>query len=630
MSHNIKKPATVLQFLNKKGQGIVEFALVLAFCAGIGMAAREAGLAEALDAAFAGTSSVAAPKDIQPGVSTGSEGSTTTVTIDQSNKVPEKTDAKYASMTSDEAKDLNFINDLKKYYEDHTTDNTLEDDIWNAYKGDRQFADAEAEARAKNVGLALLGKNLSGENAVTDAVWKDLKADNNWAFDTDDQTIHTFLNNYKTNTEGWDVNDPDKLNGYIDDLQTRNVYFANLEANDIANMLKNIGKTSFVNSAGNGSDFYDGYLAIKKQFWSTDASGNNTAKAVALDLAPLITDAAFAATSDEKKIFNYVNGVNGTKGVVPYFEQYAGSKLTDAGVRLAKELEAFKQNNPYAVDDANDDNDNLTTAMFSVTKIENVSDDYWIQVKKNIGWVLDEDDSAIKAKLTEFITTIISEHENETLTNDEIITELKERNTQFHNLDNSSIASMISNLGSNNDNLDENSYTGYLAIKKQFWQNNKYQIGENDLTLADKQSSGGGDAGFETVKSDIETRKNNAEEWPTQPTAGNGISIAKNVGEMVSFNGITYVVNQNFSWRLDENNYFSPTGNNSQAFTELSGDYIGDSDILTTEWGAKIYPTLKKGDIVITADGSAYLIQNPGNYYTPDNISGTVKIYQHN
>ena len=44
MSHDINKPAKVLQFLNKKGQGIVEFALVLAFCVGIGMAAREAGL----------------------------------------------------------------------------------------------------------------------------------------------------------------------------------------------------------------------------------------------------------------------------------------------------------------------------------------------------------------------------------------------------------------------------------------------------------------------------------------------------------------------------------------------------------------------------------------------------------
>lgn len=31
MSQEIKKPVKALQFLNKKGQGIVEFALILAF-----------------------------------------------------------------------------------------------------------------------------------------------------------------------------------------------------------------------------------------------------------------------------------------------------------------------------------------------------------------------------------------------------------------------------------------------------------------------------------------------------------------------------------------------------------------------------------------------------------------------
>ena len=35
--------------LSQKGQGLVEFALVLAFCAGIGVAAREAGFGEAID-----------------------------------------------------------------------------------------------------------------------------------------------------------------------------------------------------------------------------------------------------------------------------------------------------------------------------------------------------------------------------------------------------------------------------------------------------------------------------------------------------------------------------------------------------------------------------------------------------
>lgn len=177
MSQEIKKPVKALQFLNKKGQGIVEFALILAFCAGIGIAAREAGFSEALDAAFAGTGEVTAPKDIQPGVSTGSSGSSTTVTIDESSKLPEKTDQKYTSMTSDEVKDFNFLNDLKTYFESHSTGNNIDDDIWNAYKGNQTFDNDEAEARARSVGLALLDKGLTGDNAIEDAVWKDLKAE---------------------------------------------------------------------------------------------------------------------------------------------------------------------------------------------------------------------------------------------------------------------------------------------------------------------------------------------------------------------------------------------------------------------------------------------------------------------
>ena len=431
MSQEIKKPVKALHFLNKKGQGIVEFALILAFCVGIGLAAREAGLGEALDKAFAGTGEVTAPKDIQPGVSTGSSGSSTTVTIDQSNKTPERTDAKYTSMTSDEVKDFNFLNDLKDYFTNHPTDNSLADDIWNAYKGNRQFADAEAEARSRNVGLALLGKDLTGDNAVTDAVWKDLKADKNWAFDTDDQTIHAFLNNYKTNTESWDVSDPDKLNGYIDDLQTRNVYFANLEANDIANMLKNIGKTSFVNSAGNGSDFYDGYLEIKKQFWPDNP--------VSLSLAKTIAD--FTASSDENRIYNYVQDLK------TYFNNNAD-----------KIWNAFNKNGQYQVAE------NDVRSMLNATNIVAVEDSFWIQAKGSNNWELDSDDSIIKTFLSDFV----NDSENAGKTIEQLVDDLQKRNKQFKNIDSSTITGMIANLGETSL-VNADVYSGYLGIKQQFW-----------------------------------------------------------------------------------------------------------------------------------------------------------------
>ena len=64
MTKNFKSFFSVANIVNKKGQGIVEFALLCAFCVGIGLAAREAGLGEALDKAFAGTSDTAAPSAI--------------------------------------------------------------------------------------------------------------------------------------------------------------------------------------------------------------------------------------------------------------------------------------------------------------------------------------------------------------------------------------------------------------------------------------------------------------------------------------------------------------------------------------------------------------------------------------
>lgn len=53
MKRLIAKINEVLKcLLTKNGQGLVEFVLILAFCAGIGIAAREAGFGQALNALF--------------------------------------------------------------------------------------------------------------------------------------------------------------------------------------------------------------------------------------------------------------------------------------------------------------------------------------------------------------------------------------------------------------------------------------------------------------------------------------------------------------------------------------------------------------------------------------------------
>ncbi|MBO5604557.1 MAG: hypothetical protein J5915_04150, partial [Acidaminococcaceae bacterium] len=56
-----------LKFIkNNKGQGLVEFALVCAFCVAVGLAAREAGLLDALSDSYNEQQTAFAPSDIQP------------------------------------------------------------------------------------------------------------------------------------------------------------------------------------------------------------------------------------------------------------------------------------------------------------------------------------------------------------------------------------------------------------------------------------------------------------------------------------------------------------------------------------------------------------------------------------
>ena len=578
MSQEFKKPVKALQFLNKKGQGIVEFALILAFCAGIGIAAREAGFSEALDAAFAGTGEVAAPKDIQPGVSTGSSGSSTTVTIDESSKVPEKTDAKYTSMTSDEVKDLNFLNDLKKYFEANPTGNNIDDDIWNAYKGNQTFDNDEVEARARRVGLALLDKGLTGNNAVTDDEWKKLKAEKDWTFDQDDKAIYDFLNSNSS------------MNA--DELRLRNVYLSELDSDTIATLRSNTNNSRFDNE-----NIYSSYLAIKKKFWPDPVN---------LTLAPVISNPTFNATSDEMRIFNYVAGVSGQTGLVGYFESFS-DRIPNPADRLSKDLSVFKLGNEFTADG---DNDELTVALFTAANngITAVDDNFWKQIKQNKGWALDTDDETIKAKLTTFIATIRSEHENETLTDDEIITELKERNTQFKKLDNSNIANMISNLESNN--LNEDAYVGYLAIKKQFWPDNV-----NSAQIVLQSQSGGGGSSV-----DFATRKDEVKAWITSSATtivDNSHNNSLQRGDIIKSGDnyyITLKTNTDYDFRYGNSVQIQATWGN---FAELTNRYYGAGNV-NSEGNL---PTLYAGDIVINSDGKAYVYMdknNPGyNYAYP-------------
>ncbi len=575
MSQEIKKPVKALQFLNKKGQGIVEFALVLAFCVGIGMAAREAGLAEALDAAFAGTSDVAAPKDIEPGVSKGSTGSTTTVTIDQSNKTPERTDAKYASMTSDEVKDFNFLNDLKTYFESHPTGNNIDDDIWNAYKGNQTFDNDKAEASARSVGLALLDKGLTGDNAIEDAVWKDLKAEKNWAFDQDDKAIYDFLNSNSSMS--------------ADELRLRNVYLSELDSDTIATLRSNSNNSRFDNE-----NIYSSYLAIKKKFWPDPVN---------LTLAPVISNPAFNATSDEMRIFNYVAGVSGTKGLVSYFEQYA-DRFENVEARLAKELAVYKLNNVYS---KNDDSVNPAEAMFGVQNIEDIDNAFWVQIKGNNNWVRDEDDEKIKAFLGQFVTDFEADPDKE---NKDMVEELQNRNVQFKNLGTTAevkttIQKMINKCNNEKfDVTDTGEYEGYLAIKKQFWKENKPVA----LQLTDPSSSSNvttisqGDINiqvpFVTVTDDDVFR-----------------DVVKERGEIFQYNNKYYILMTYDIYNMNKDRLSDP----QHAIALDSVSIYTSEHINTSNPGYIHYDYMEAGSIVMTGDNDseAWVVLISGGYHTP-------------
>lgn len=436
MSENNKKTVAALQFLNKKGQGIVEFALVLAFCAGVGMAAREMGLVEALNKAFVGTSSVAEPSAIVAGKAEGVTSSTVTETVDEGDvpaQLPAKTDAKYNS-SSDEANILNYLKDLAKYFKNSET---KEDDIWNAYKGNKTYADADAETKVRHAALAMLGANDWTE--VSDDYLKAIMEDNAWAFDTDDRTIHNFLNWYFYNV----------ANASMEDLRTRNTYFTDVSADIITQMRDN---DNLVNG-----DVYSAYLAIKKQFLPQSVTETELKK-----FAPVIGDYDTAdRKSDEKKVFDYV------KGLTDYF-----AKLDD---KDEKAWNAFVQNQTYPLDSGSQDDKNAFKAMAAKANIEDIDSAFWIKIKENHNWVRDDDDTVIY----DFLRTVITDESYSEKSDDDLVEVLVAGNKQFKTIGSTDsgktmIKNMVINAKAQKGNLEnEGVYKGYLAVKQEFWKDSK-------------------------------------------------------------------------------------------------------------------------------------------------------------
>lgn len=419
MPGEMKKDNQALGFLkNNKGQNIVEFALLLAFCAGIGLAAREAGLLDALNESYSQQQAVYEPVAIVKN-ETARSGDIAAVedTGGGSNAVNQSQASQNQNnnANSSEASAFDALNELKKNYTDLTDE--VKEAIWNAYKGEKTYDNAAQETKAKHATLALLGADNVTD--VSDENWLAIKEDQAWAFDDADKYIYKFL--------------LDNASLTANELKIRNTYFASLSEETINKMKTNRSNSAF--DSENAEDIpaiYQGYLAIKKQFWVTDEQGNVTIKPVTLSLAPLITDTAFNATSDERKVYNYLNG---DKGLKDYFDDFVtGDDLTN------KVKAAFNLNGDYTINDTN------LNAMLTKENVSDLADEFKKEVDSGNNLNLDTDETTIHDFLS-----------------GKDVNDVQARNKYFADMDTTVIGKM-------KDAADrsDGSYDGYLAMKKQF------------------------------------------------------------------------------------------------------------------------------------------------------------------
>ena len=199
----MKKNTSVLNFIkNKKGQGIVEFALVLALCAGIGLAAREAGLLDALNDSYSSQQADYAPADIEKNKATVSGNIAAVADTGGGTNASDSVQNQADNSKSSEVSAFDALQALKNSLAADASNITEQEKnaIWEAYKGENVYED---DNKVKRAALALL--NAENVTDVDDEYWMALKEamktqdGNPWAFDDDDKAIYNFLTRRSNN-----------------------------------------------------------------------------------------------------------------------------------------------------------------------------------------------------------------------------------------------------------------------------------------------------------------------------------------------------------------------------------------------------------------------------------------------
>ena len=322
----VLKGATLFKFLNNKGQGLVEFALILAFCAGIGYAANETGFAAALSDSFYNTVEVALDskfddtkiKSYKPdgsykskvetgeqtsgtgaetggnntggegnntggeGNNTGGEGTTTgggsTTTGDEGGDTGDENQNQetVVNTASLELEMYKTFDQLYKTYKDKDWNDGIYNDYDRATKMFNDIKDNNTYNFTIDIFNAMISTIKYNNMHPFDNFWNvalPLKQNNNWIMDKSDQIIYERLtkfandNNLNTSDQGacWNA-----INGFLSSNSDLSVFTEN-EKYFIQMMLMN-PRLGVVEHAVEGknddevkSNVYLGYWKIKKK-----------------------------------------------------------------------------------------------------------------------------------------------------------------------------------------------------------------------------------------------------------------------------------------------------------------------------------------------------------------------------
>ena len=286
----------------KKGQGLVEFVLILAFCAAIGWGANELGIPKTLNEAFNNTVELTlddtkgqarAVTPVSPTLNPNTDHNTdpnanqntdpnanpnTDPNTNPNNPVVGPViDPQAEEENADKPKLADYVSKYKSYEHGmfdyvkalYTYCNQDSDEFWNEFKKNGVNID---ENNLKNAVVnGILSKGTFNEFTDNDLwIWSVIKQNENWTLDRYDEVIRNFLADYKT-VENYSA----------DDLIARNAYFKAISTADgnqnwrVGWMLQNAENTSSLVDNNN----YWGYLSIKKHFWANDED-------ITLTLAP--------------------------------------------------------------------------------------------------------------------------------------------------------------------------------------------------------------------------------------------------------------------------------------------------------------------------------------------------------